>query len=884
MKTEKFDVTGMTCSACVAQVEKNVSKLQGVKTVNVNLLTSSMTVDFDESSLDVASIEKTVESAGYEAHLKAVVGNKVSASPKIDFVKLEQDEMKMRWWISLAFLIPLLYISMGHVLGLLYPHAFHSVENALAYAFTQFLITLPIAFINKKYFLKGFKTLFKAAPNMDSLIAIGSSAAIVYGIFAIYRIGYALGRGDMETVSQFSHDLYFESGATILTLITLGKYLEAKSKSRTSDAITRLMDLAPKTAVVIRNNQEIELSIDEVVVGDIVVVKPGQRIPVDGAVESGNSSVDESALTGESMPVFKQKGDTVLSASINKSGYFTLRATKVGNDTTLSHIIQLVEEASASKAPISKLADKISAVFVPIVIAIAVLAIVVWLLLGYPFDFALSIGIAVLVISCPCALGLATPVAIMVGTGKGAEHGILIKSAESLEMAHKIDTVVLDKTGTLTEGKPKVTDIFTLKSISENQLLEIAASLEKKSEHPLAEAILLEAEKRKLVIKTVENFQAIPGQGVEAVIESKTFLAGNLFLINDRRMLLNHFANLSDQLADEGKTPLFIANDNEVLGIIAVADVLKPTSKEAIEQFSALGLDVVMLTGDNARTAAAIQLQLGIASVVAEVLPQDKNKEIAKLQAAGKMVAMVGDGINDAPALMRSNLGIAIGAGTDIAIESADVVLMRSDLLDAVTTLRLGKSVMTNIKQNLFWAFFYNIIGIPLAAGVFYSVLGWKLNPMFAAAAMSLSSVTVVMNALRLMRFKPILSKSKMVNSLIGKQTPKSNPNLYQGQKAETFLTRETVEKVVGNETSNFSNKKPFKQFKLMSEKTLKIKGMSCGHCSARVEKVLNALDGVEAKVDLENNSAKLVLSKAVSDETIKKAVDDIGYEVVSIN
>ncbi len=760
MKTEKFDVTGMTCASCVAHVEKSVSKLEGVKTVNVNLLTNSMTVSFDELHLNALNIEKSVENAGYEAHLHEIDSkSNQHSTPKIDYVKQEQDEMKMRWWISFVFLLPLLYISMGHMIGLPYPHAFHSTENALLYAFTQFLLTLPIAFVNKKYFLNGFKSLFKAAPNMDSLIAIGSSAAIVYGIFAIYRIGYAFGQSDLPTVDQFSQDLYFESGATILTLITLGKYLEAKSKSRTSDAITRLMDLAPKTALVIRDNQEIEVPIEEVLVGDKVAVKPGQRVPVDGMVESGNSSVDESALTGESMPVFKQNGDTVLSASMNKSGYFTMCATKVGNDTTLSHIIQLVEEASASKAPISKLADKISSVFVPVVIGIAVLATGVWMLLGYPFDFALSIGIAVLVISCPCALGLATPVAIMVGTGKGAEHGILIKSAESLEMAHKIDTVVLDKTGTLTEGKPRVTDIFSNKIISEKGLLQLAASLEKPSEHSLAEAILMEAEKQQLKIKPVENFLAIPGQGIEASIEKKTYLAGNLKLMTDRKINLQEFAALSDKLAKEGKTPLYVANEKEVVGIIAVADVLKTTSIEAVKLFKAMGMEVVMLTGDHAGTAAAIQSQLGISSVVAEVLPQDKDKEIAKLQATGKTVAMIGDGINDAPALMRSNLGIAIGAGTDIAIESADVVLMRSDLLDAVTTLRLSKAVMLNIKQNLFWAFFYNIIGIPLAAGAFYAVLGWKLNPMFAAAAMSFSSVTVVLNALRLLRFKPTVSQ-----------------------------------------------------------------------------------------------------------------------------
>ena len=842
MKTEKFDVTGMTCASCVAHVEKSVSKLEGVKTVNVNLLTNSMTVNFDDDKLKIDSIEKSVESAGYEAHLRELATNSgTSSTTKIDFVQLEQDEMKMRWWVSLAFLIPLLYISMGHMLGLPLPHFFHGNENALVFAFTQFLLTLPIVFVNKKYFINGFKTLFKAAPNMDSLIAIGSSAAIIYGIFAIFRIGYALGHADMETVNQFSQDLYFESGATILTLITLGKFLEAKSKSRTSDAITRLMDLAPKTATVMRDNQEIEIPVEQVLVGDIVIIRPGQAVPVDGTVESGNSSVDESALTGESIPVFKQKDDTVLSASINKSGFFTIRATKVGNDTTLSQIIQLVEDASSSKAPISKLADKISSVFVPVVIGIAVLSTLVWMLAGYPFDFALSIGIAVLVISCPCALGLATPVAIMVGTGKGAEHGILIKSAESLEMAHKIDTVVLDKTGTITEGKPRVTDIFKVESITENQLLELAASLEKPSEHPLSEAIIMEAEKRELKIQAVENFQAILGQGIEATMDGEKFLAGNLKLMTDRKVNLHEFTELSDKLANEGKTPLFVANEKEVLGIIAVADILKTTSKEAIEQFKAMGMDVVMLTGDHAKTAAAIQLQLGISSVVAEVMPQDKDKEVAKLQAAGRTVAMVGDGINDAPALMRSNLGIAIGAGTDIAIESADVVLMRSDLLDAVTTLRLSKAVMVNIKQNLFWAFFYNIIGIPLAAGVFYGVLGWKLNPMFAAAAMSFSSVTVVLNALRLLRFKPTVS----ISTINYQQTTKTNT--------------------------------------IMLEKTLKIKGMSCGHCSARVEKVLNNIDGVEAKVDLESNSATLKLSHEVSDESIKKAVDDIGYEVVEV-
>ena len=748
----------MTCASCVAHVEKNVGKLHGVESVQVNLLTNSMTVNFNELILNNGFIEKSVESAGYQASLRLPHTDTDTAAPGTDFIQNEQDEIRKHFWISFAFLIPLFYISMGHMLGLPFPARFHTIEYSFLFAFLQFWLLIPIIYTNRKYFTVGFKTLFKGTPNMDSLIAIGSSAAILYGVFAMYRISFGLRTGDFFIAEQYSKDLYFESAATILTLITLGKYLEAKSKRRTSNAITRLMDLAPKTAIVIRNKMEMEVPVDEVLIDEMVVIRPGQRIPVDGIIISGNSSVDQSALTGESMPVFKQKGDSVLAASINKSGACTLRATKVGKDTTLSQIIQLVEDASSSKAPISKLADKISAVFVPIVIGISILSVVVWLMLGQSFEFALSIGIAVLVISCPCALGLATPVAIMVGTGKGAEHGILIKSAESLEMAYKIDTVVIDKTGTLTEGKPRVTDIYTAHSVFEDQLLEIVASLEKYSEHPLAEAILKQAHKLKLPLQTVENFQSIPGQGIEGELNGINYLAGNLRLMTKRNVHLKDFDTLADTLAHEGKTPLFIAREKEMIGMIAVADVLKPTSIEAVKQFNAMGINVVMLTGDHAKTAAAIQRQLGISTVMAEVLPQDKDKEIACLQAQGKTVAMIGDGINDAPALMRSDLGIAIGAGTDIAIESADVVLMRSDLLDAVTTLRLSKAVIVNIKQNLFWAFIYNIIGIPLAAGVFYSMLDWRLSPMFAAAAMSLSSVTVVLNALRLRRFKPTVS------------------------------------------------------------------------------------------------------------------------------
>ena len=761
MKTEKFDVVGMSCAACAAHIEKEVGKLEGVKKVNVNLLTNSMVVDFEESNVDTDKIEEAVVEAGYEAHVKSSAEQAASReTKKIDFVQKEQQEMQKRWWITFGFWLPLLYLSMGSMLGWYIPAFFRGEENAMVFAFTQFLLTLPIAMSNEKYFRNGFKMLFKAAPNMDSLIAIGSSAAILYGIYGLYKIAYGFGHAQPELVHQFAHDMYFESGATILTLITLGKYLESRSKSQTSRAITQLMDLSPKTATVIRDGTEVEVPAEEVRVGDIVVVRPGQRIPVDGVVESGSSTVDESALTGESIPVLKQSGDRVLSASINKSGYITLKATQVGNDTTLSHIISLVEEASSSKAPISKLADRISRIFVPVVIFIALTAGIVWFFLGYSFDFSLSVAISVLVISCPCALGLATPVAIMVGTGKGTEQGILIKSAASLEMAHKIDMVVLDKTGTLTMGKPQLTDIIPSPNITENELLQIAASLEKLSEHPLAEAILEETDKRKLETFSVKNFTSLFGKGIVAEAGENFFLIGNRQLMEEQKIDVQNFDNIATQLAEEGKTPLFVASREKVIGIIAAADPLKPTSKEAVNQFRSLGLEVVMLTGDHKKTAAAVQRKLGISTVFSEVLPQDKDKVIVNLQKGGKKVAMVGDGINDAPALMRADLGIAIGAGTDIAIESADVVLMRNDLMDAVSAIRLSNAVIRNIKENLFWAFFYNIIGIPLAAGIFYPLLGWKLSPIFAAAAMSFSSVTVVLNALRLRFFKPSEVKS----------------------------------------------------------------------------------------------------------------------------
>ena len=847
---QKFDVTGMTCSACSAHVEKSVAKVPGVRSVTVNLLSNNMAVDYDETASSDAAVIHAVEEAGYGASVHAGAASsrpQAKAAPAADPMAAEIANMKRRLIVSFVFLIPLFYISMGHMMGLPLPHFLHGTENALVFAFTQLLLTLPIAYVNRKYYQVGFKTLFKGAPNMDSLIAIGSAAAMIYGVVAIYMIGWGLGHGDTALVEQYSMDLYFESAGMILALITLGKFLETRSKGKTSEAITKLMDLAPKTALVEREGVEAEIPVEEVAVGDLLIVKPGASIPVDGEITEGSAAVDESAITGESIPVDKGPGDRVIAATINRSGYFKFRATKVGADTTLAQIVALVEDAANSKAPIAKLADKVSGVFVPVVICIAVIAAVTWLLLGHTVEFALSIGIAVLVISCPCALGLATPVAIMVGTGKGAENGILIKSAEALETAHTIDTVVLDKTGTITEGKPRVTDIRTADGLSETELLTIAASVEKPSEHPLSTAIVEEAARRNLSLRAVTGFEAVAGQGVAAEVGGVRYLAGNRRMMEENRIELGGFAEKGETLSGEGKTPLYFAGEGKALGVVAVADTVKPTSRAAIEAFGQMGVDVVMLTGDNKRTAAAIQKQLGIGRVVAEVLPQDKEREVAKLQEQGRKVAMVGDGINDAPALTRADVGIAIGAGTDVAIESADVVLMKSDLLDAVTAIDLSRAVIRNIKQNLFWAFFYNSIGIPLAAGVFFSVFGWKLNPMFGAAAMSLSSVCVVSNALRLKLFQPRRAAASNTNS---NQQEKINP----------------------------------KEEIISMKKTMVIEGMSCGHCSARVEKALNALDGVTAKVDLEAKTASIETEGRASDEQMKAAVTDAGYDVVSLS
>jgi len=860
METKKFDVVGMTCASCVAHVEKSVRKLEGIEAVNVQLMTNSMTVTYNDKKVDAKSIEESVHKAGYEAIARE---DKRRREETVDYVKAEQAELKKRFWVSLGFLIPLLYLSMGHMIGLPIPAFLSGYANMSAFAFTLFLLTMPVIYLNRSFYKGGFKSLFLGAPTMDSLVAIGSSAAVFYGIFALYKIGYGYGHGNAVLVETYAHDLYFESAATILTLVTLGRYLESRSKGKTSEAITKLVNLAPKVATVIRSGVEMEIAVDEVRIGDEVVLKPGQSVAVDGVVLTGQSSVDESAITGESIPVFKQQGDRILSASINQNGYLTFQATKVGTDTTLAQIIRLVEEASASKAPISKLADQISRIFVPVVILIAVLATIVWLLLGYPFDFALSIGIAVLVISCPCALGLATPVAIMVGTGKGAEHGILFKSAEALETAHQVHVVVLDKTGTITEGKPRVTDLLVRTDLQEETLLRIGASLEKLSGHPLSNAVIESASQRNIDLLQVQDFKSVTGLGLEGVMDGNQYYTGNQKMMTDHHISLKEFEHRSELLSKEGKTPLFVADENSVLGIIAVADVVKTGSKEAIRRLQSMGLEVYMLTGDNAQTAAAIQKTVGLRHVFSEVLPQDKEQKIAELQAQGKKVAMVGDGINDAPALARSDVGIAIGAGSDIAIESADVVLMRNDLSDVATAIRLSQSVIRNIRQNLFWAFFYNMLGIPLAAGVFYILSGWKLNPMFAAAAMSFSSVSVVLNALRLKRFKVkheinTDNVMKRAHDLLLTQT-----NNFLASCIE-FLNV----KIKNNE---------------MKYKVLNIEGMSCAHCSARVEKALNALDGVEAKVSLEEKTAQVKLTGEVSDETLKKAVEEAGYEVTGI-
>ena len=881
---ERFDVTGMTCSACSSHVEKSVSKLTGVENVSVNLLTNSMQVEFDENKLDTAGIIKAVEDAGYGAAVKdehAKSGAKTSGQSDsqensgLSAVEQNVKNMKKRLIVSLIFWIPLMYVSMGHMiyqwLNIPMPpftmNFLHGNENAITYAFTQFLLLLPILIANQKYFKNGFKTLWHRSPNMDSLIAIGAGAAILYGIFANYRIGYAMGHGDMAVVHQYAHDLYFESAGTILTLITIGKYLETKSKGKTSEAITKLLNLAPKTVTVVRDGVEQVVDAADVEKGEIFLVKPGESVAVDGIVLEGKSSFDESAITGESIPVPKQEGDTIVSASMNKSGLIRAKATKVGEDTTIAQIIRLVEEASSSKAPIAKMADKIAGVFVPTVITIALIAGVIWLISGATFEFAMSTAIAVLVISCPCALGLATPVAIMVGTGKGAENGILIKSGDALETAHQIDTVVLDKTGTITQGKPVVTDIICAagKNADKTQLLQIAGSLEKGSEHPLAEAIVNYCVTNNISLEKVTDFNALFGKGIEGTVSGTHYYAGNEKMMEEKGISLStEQKNQIQALAKQGRTPLLFADEKQFLGIVAVADVVKPTSKEAVQKFRDYGIHVIMLTGDNEVTAQAIKEQVGIDEVIAGVLPTQKEEKISALKQAGHKVAMIGDGVNDAPALASADVGIAIGAGTDVAIESADIVLMKNDLLDAVGAVKLSKAVIRNIKENLFWAFFYNSIGIPLAAGVLYPLFQIKLNPMFGAAAMSLSSVCVVSNALRLRWVK--LHDAK-----------KTQSEPYQDVAASTIADI-NQHNALDNNIKSTNNDKG----ESTMTTTISIEGMMCAHCQAHVEKALKEVAGVtEVAVSLENKNA--VVTGDASVETLKQAVVDAGYEVTDV-
>ena len=747
MKKQLLDITGMSCSACSSRIEKVVNRMQGVEQMSVNLLKNNAHVTFDESVVDEKAIIARIEKLGFGARVHAA--NVAAPVPQQDTAAQEMAEMKQRLIGSLIFSGLVFYQHMGRMWGWPLPSFILGQENELINALLQMLWCIPVLFIDRKYFIHGVRNLLSGAPNMDSLIAVGSGASFIYGLYSVFGMAYAFGHNRLDLLPGFADALYFEASAVILALVTVGKFMEARAKSHTSDAIQALMNLTPKTALVERHGLQGEIPVEEVVTGDVLIVKSGASVPVDGKIIEGSAALDESALTGESLPVDKTIGDKVIGGTINRSGYFKMEATAIGADTALAKIIALVDEATSSKAPIAKLADKVSGYFVPAVIGIAVLAAVVWLALGASWHFALTIAISVLVISCPCALGLATPTAIMVGTGRGAKSGILIKSATALETAHKIDTVILDKTGTITAGKPVVTDILPIK-ITENELLAFAAGLEKLSEHPLGEAIVAAAEAKQLVLPEAGNYKQIPGQGVTAELAGAECAAGNLKLLEALNVDVSSLMDQYDKLAAQGKTPLYFLRAGELLGCIAVADTVKPTSREAIGKLQAMGLRVLMVTGDNQATAEAIRAQVGVDEAVAQVLPQDKEAVIRKLQQEGHIVAMVGDGINDAPALARADIGIAIGAGTDIAIEAADMVLIKSDLLDVAKAICLSRSVMTNIKENLFWAFIYNAVGIPFAAGVFYTAFGWLLNPLIAAAAMSCSSVSVVTNALRL--------------------------------------------------------------------------------------------------------------------------------------
>lgn len=843
---EQYSVTGMTCAACQARVEKVVSNVPGVTDVSVSLLTNSMGVEGTATSADIVA---AVEKAGYHASVK---GAQMESSQGAEaLADTETPKLLKRLIISLIFLMPLMYLSMGHMMWN-WPLPGFLNNNHVGMGLAQLLFTVIIMVINQRFFISGFTSLIHRAPNMDTLVAMGATAAFGYSTYALFAITVAQTSGNDKLVMSYMHEFYFESAAMILTLITLGKTLEAYSKGKTTDALKSLMNLAPKMATVIRNEQEMLISADQVKKGDIFLVKPGESIPVDGIVLEGNSAIDEAALTGESIPVDKAVGDTVSAATINQSGFIKCEATRVGEDTTLSQIIKMVSDAAATKAPIAKIADKVSGIFVPAVITIAIITIIGWILAGESVGFALARGISVLVISCPCALGLATSVAIMVGNGVGAKHGILFKTAVSLEEAGKVDIVALDKTGTITNGQPKVTDILPVDGISEQELLETAFSLEKKSEHPLAKAIVEYGEEKNFTVSVVDNFKAVPGNGLTGTLNEETLIGGNLLFIEKSLSISKELKHSAEQLASAGKTPLFFAKENRLLGMIAVADVIKEDSPQAIKELKAMGIHVVMLTGDNERTAKAIGEQAGVDNVIAGVLPDGKESVIQALGKKGK-VAMVGDGINDAPALTRADVGIAIGAGTDVAMDAADVVLMKSKLADVPAAIRLSRGVLRNIHENLFWAFFYNTIGIPLAAGLLIPVLGWKLNPMFGAAAMSLSSFCVVTNALRLnlLNIRSTKKDKKKKNAI-----DVSLININNNEKKEV------------NEMT----------------KTMNIKGMMCGHCEAAVKKALEALPEVaSAEVSHEKGTAVVTLEKEIADDILKKTVEDKDYEVVEI-
>ena len=842
----QYIVTGMSCAACSARVEKAVSKVPGVTSCSVSLLTNSMGV---EGTATEQEIIKAVKDAGYGASKKGEGAAKVQPAQALageDMLKdRETPVLKRRLIASVGFLIVLMYFSMGHMMWG-WPVPGFMKDNHVMMGLLQMLLTITVMVINQKFFISGFKGLIHRAPNMDTLVALGSGASFVYSTYALFAMTDAQMRGDMDAVMSYMHDFYFESAAMILALITVGKMLEARSKGKTTDALKGLMKLAPKTAVVIRGEKEVQVSIEQVQKGDCFVVKPGENIPVDGEVIEGNSAVNESALTGESIPVDKAVGDKVSAATVNQSGYLKCRATRVGEDTTLSQIIQMVSDAAATKAPIAKIADRVSGVFVPMVITIAVLTIIVWLIAGQSIGFALSRGIAVLVISCPCALGLATPVAIMVGNGMGARNGIMFKTAVSLEETGKMQIVALDKTGTITSGEPKVTDIIPAAGVTEDTLLKCAYALENKSEHPLARAILENAKEENAGIEEVTGFQALPGNGLTAILDGHTLYGGNHTFISSKVSVDGDIQKKAEKLAEAGKTPLFFGNEDRLLGVIAVADVIKEDSPQAIKELQNMGIHVVMLTGDNERTAKAIGQQAGVDEVIAGVLPEGKEQVIRKLKEKGK-VAMVGDGINDAPALTRADMGIAIGAGTDVAIDAADVVLMKSRLSDVPAAIRMSRATLRNIHENLFWAFFYNVIGIPLAAGVWYPLFGWKLNPMFGAAAMSLSSFCVVSNALRLNLFK-----------------------MYDASKDKKLKAKK-------------EKKRSKKEDKTM-KKIMHIEGMMCGHCEAAVKKALEALPQVdEAVVSHEAGTAELTLNAEIADDVLKKTVEDKDYTVTSV-